>query len=94
MKDLAENWGCNYNVITRAVGADDRIGIKHTRVPGPDRKKGFGGACFPKDTSAFYKFSDNQFSLLKNVLTINSEYRKMYEVDEREKVNNITFEVK
>jgi UDPglucose 6-dehydrogenase len=94
LKDLVDEWGCSYNVITRAVGEDDRIGIKHTRVPGPDRKKGFGGACFPKDTSALYKFSNEQFSLLKNVLTINQEYRTMYEVDEREKVNNITFEVK
>lgn len=94
LKDLVDEWGCSYNVITRAVGEDDRIGIKHTRVPGPDRKKGFGGACFPKDTSALYKFSNEQFSLLKNVLTINQEYRKLYEVDEREKVNNITFEVK
>lgn len=93
LRDLAEDWGCNYNVITRAVGEDDRVGIKHTRVPGPDRKKGFGGACFPKDTSALLKFSNDEFSLLKNVLTINSEYRKMYDVDEREKVNNIKFEV-
>lgn len=94
LKDLVEEWGCSYNVITRAVGADDRIGIKHTRVPGPDRKKGFGGACFPKDTTAFLKFSKDEFSLLENVLTINRKYRIIYELDEREKVNNITFEVK
>lgn len=24
----------------------------HTRVPGPDGRKGFGGTCFPKDTSS------------------------------------------
>jgi hypothetical protein len=45
---------------------------------------------------ALLKFSetrgkDNRFDLLENVLTINSEYRKIYELDEREKVNNITF---
>ena len=82
-------------MVTRAMGADDRIGIKHTRVPGPDRKKGFGGACLPKDTMALLKFSesrgDSRFDLLENVLTINNKYRIMYDIDEREKVNNITF---
>lgn len=96
LKDLVDSFDCSYNMITRAMGADDRIGIKHTRVPGPDKKKGFGGACLPKDTMALLKFSetrgkDNRFDLLENVLTINSEYRKIYELDEREKVNNITF---
>ena len=31
---------------------DDRIRPSHTIVPGPDNRKGFGGTCFPKDTSA------------------------------------------
>ena len=81
-------------MITRAMGADDRIGIKHTRVPGPDKKRGFGGACLPKDTMALLKFSESQgekFDLLENVLTINNKYRIIYELDEREKVNNISF---
>lgn len=96
LKDVVDSFDCSYSMITRALGADDRIGIKHTRVPGPDKKKGFGGACLPKDTMAFLKFSetrgkDNRFDLLENVLTINNKYRKLYELDEREKVNNITF---
>ena len=96
LKDLIQSFDCSYNVVSRAIGADDRVGIGHTRVPGPDRKKGFGGACLPKDTTALLRFSetrgkDNVFSLLENVLTINNEYRKLYELDEREKVNNITF---
>lgn len=95
LKDLVDGFDCSYNMVTRAMGADDRIGIKHTRVPGPDRKKGFGGACLPKDTMALLKFSesrgDSRFDLLENVLTINNKYRIMYDIDEREKVNNITF---
>lgn len=94
-KDLVSSFDCSYNVVSRAIGADDRVGIGHTRVPGPDRKKGFGGACLPKDTTALLKFSETRgdalFSLLENVLTINNEYRKIYELDEREKVNNIKF---
>jgi nucleotide sugar dehydrogenase len=96
LKDLVDSFDCSYNMVTRAMGADDRIGIKHTRVPGPDKKKGFGGACLPKDTMALLKFSEtrgekNRFDLLENVLTINNGYRIMYELDQREKVNNITF---
>ena len=94
LKDLVSSFDCSYNVVVRALGADDRIGIKHTRVPGPDKKKGFGGACLPKDTMALYKFSQArgaEFSLLNNVLTINNKYRIMYDLDDRELVNNITF---
>jgi UDPglucose 6-dehydrogenase len=94
LKELVDSFDCSYNMITRAMGADDRIGIKHTRVPGPDKKRGFGGACLPKDTMALLKFSESRgekFDLLENVLTINNKYRIMYELDEREKVNNITF---
>lgn len=94
-KDLVSSFDCSYNVVSRAIGEDDRVGIGHTRVPGPDRKKGFGGACLPKDTTALLKFSETRgdalFSLLENVLTINDKYRSMYELDEREKVNNIKF---
>ena len=71
----------------------------HTRVPGFDGKRGFGGACLPKDTKAFLRFSTHEdtdgnpisFDLLEKVLDINSDYRVQYELDEREKVNNITF---
>ena len=34
------------------VGEDKRITHSHMQVPGPDGDKGFGGACFPKDTEA------------------------------------------
>lgn len=97
--DLVNMFGCSYNIITRAMGSDPRVGIGHTRVPGYDRKRGFGGACLPKDTNALLKFSEIKdeegnvvsFDLLKNVLDINNRYRQNYELDEREKVNNITF---
>ena len=39
----------NYNTIVDIAAEDDRIGKSHTRVPGPDKKFGFGGTCFPKD---------------------------------------------
>ncbi len=33
------------------------INLQHTMVPGPDGQFGFGGACFPKDTSALLEYS-------------------------------------
>ena len=99
MYDLVNLYGCSFNTVVRAVGKDDRVGIGHTRVPGFDGKRGFGGACLPKDTKAFLRFSAHDkddgttasFDLLEKVLDINSDYRVQYELDEREKVNNITF---
>ena len=97
--DLVNLYGCNYNTIVRAAGKDERVGMGHTRVPGFDGKRGFGGACLPKDTRAFLDFSTHEFAdgtttsfdLLHKVLDINSAYRVQYDLDEREKVNNITF---
>lgn len=34
------------------IKKDERITLIHTSVPGHDNKKGFGGTCFPKDTSS------------------------------------------
>lgn len=97
--DLVNLYGCNYNTVVRAAGKDDRVGMGHTRVPGFDGKRGFGGACLPKDTAAFLNFSTHEhedggtisFDLLQKVLDINTSYRVQYDLDEREKVNNITF---
>jgi UDPglucose 6-dehydrogenase len=47
--DLAQKVGANYLEVRDVVEADPRIG-KHLGVPGPDGDRGFGGACFPKDT--------------------------------------------
>lgn len=90
MKDDMDRFGADYDDVMDIVKQDSRIGTSHMQVPGPDGKRGFGGACFPKDTAAMYNFSDD-FELLKSVLTINNNYRKVYELDEREKEMNVTF---
>ena len=69
---------------------DPRIGASHTTVPGYDGKYGFGGACFPKDTSAFLHYAGD-FSILEEVIDANNEVRKQYEIDDREKSNNIVY---
>lgn len=91
LKDLTDKHGANFDNIVSAVKLDDRIGNSHMSVPGPDGRRGFGGACFPKDTNALYHFSENSFDLLKKVLYINDTYRLQYDLDEREKEQNVKF---
>ena len=89
--DACNDYGqVNFNKIIKAVGADDRVSISHTKVPGFDGKQGYGGACFPKDTFAFSQFSD-KLTLLRKAIEINNNYRSQYERDDREKEQNIQF---
>ena len=64
-------------------------------VPGHDGRRGFGGACFPKDMSALYHYSKNiscEMTLLKDVIDANAKIRKEYkDLDDREKDQNISF---
>ena len=62
-------------------------------MPGFDGKKGFGGACLPKDMNAFVKFNED-LTLIAESVKINNKIREEYELDEREKINNIKFEDK
>ncbi len=57
---LASSTGQSYEKIASMVTMDERIGKSHMQVPGPDGQFGFGGACFPKDTAALLKYSEEQ----------------------------------
>ena len=43
--------GINYENVRKLAANDDRILHSHTKVPGHDGRKGYGGTCFPKDTN-------------------------------------------
>ena len=87
----ADSFNVNSIKVLKTLACETRLGGTHWRVPGPDGKKGFGGACFPKDVSALTTFSD-KFSLLEKVTEINNEYRKEYDLDSREVEQNISFD--
>ena len=57
---LATKTGQDYNKIASMITMDRRIGDSHMKVPGPDGEFGFGGMCFPKDTSALLKYAEQQ----------------------------------
>jgi UDPglucose 6-dehydrogenase len=88
--DASTGMGASFNNIIAGLEQDPRIGKSHMRVPGFDGKRGFGGACLPKDTAALaYAFKG--FTLLEEMIRINNQYRSQYELDDREISQNIKF---
>lgn len=79
------------------INSDNRIGESHMNVPGHDGRLGFGGACFPKDTTALLSLSKDigkEFSLLKEVIRINNNIRMQYnELDDREKEQGVNYKI-
>lgn len=75
--------GANFESVKTAVSMDSRIGASHMNVPGPDGMFGWGGACFPKDTSELLSLSERSNSplrLLSKATELNREHRS-YETD-------------
>ena len=73
LSDIAQQNRYNWNTIRNCLALDERIGKSHTQVPGPDGLFGFGGMCFPKDTSALLYYA-NCLDIDLNVL--NSAVKK------------------
>jgi len=88
--DIVNENDCNYNIILKAITNDNRITESHTQVPGHDNKRGFGGACFPKDTAAFLNFNKS-FTILREIITVNNAMRSTYKKDFRESEQNIHY---
>jgi UDPglucose 6-dehydrogenase len=65
MADLCEKTGANVQDLARGLGMDNRIGSKFLHA-GP----GYGGSCFPKDTTAIIKTSHDYDSPLRIIETV------------------------
>ena len=92
--DVKDTWDSVVNIISK----DSRIGDSHMNVPGHDGKKGFGGACFPKDSLALIKFAHSigmNLNSLISTVKINNKIRSEYEdLDLRESEQNVSFDDK
>ena len=92
--DVKDSWESVMNIISK----DSRIGDSHMNVPGHDGRKGFGGACFPKDSLALIKFADSLNINLNSLITtvkVNNKIRSKYkDLDSRESEQNISFDDK
>ena len=70
IQEFCINNSLNYELVRSLICTDDRIGDSHSKVPGPDGKRGYGGTCFPKDVASMLyqmKKSKVQTMVLKNV---------------------------
>lgn len=87
----------SWDLFTNMLTSDPRIGESHMQVPGPDGRLGYGGACFPKDTTALLKYSKDvgqPFEVLQSVIQDNQKIRSSYkDLDAREKEQNVKFNV-
>jgi len=92
--ETSDDWDTVINIISR----DKRIGESHMQVPGHDGRKGFGGACFPKDSLALIKFAKNlgvELNSLISTVKINNKLRSEYkDLDSRESEQNVSFDDK
>lgn len=73
--DLSAAAYADFDVVRQLTTQDSRIGNSHTMVPGLDGERGFGGACFPKDTAALLQFA-NGVGVKLNILDSAVEYNK------------------
>lgn len=74
--DLCNAAGINADSVLDIVGADTRIGSSHTQVT---NERGFGGHCFPKDTSAIIstaKQHNVDLSIISEAVSYNHRIRK------------------
>ncbi len=98
LKDIFEgsNAGGDWESFISLIKLDHRIGNSHMDVPGHDGKKGFGGACFTKDTAALLQYSNKiskDFTLLAKIISINNEIRSQYrKLDKREIDQNVNYD--
>jgi UDPglucose 6-dehydrogenase len=73
--DLCDVTGIDYEAVAAHIGSDRRIGYSHTTVT-PDR--GFGGHCFPKDTSAIVETAKRhnvELTLIEEAIQYNKKIR-------------------
>ena len=70
--DLCEAVGSDYDAFASLITDDNRIGDSHTRVTS---ERGFGGHCFPKDTSAIIRTANN-YGVCLNIISQATHYNK------------------
>lgn len=63
VRALADKLELDWQTILGGMLSDGRIAHSHTQVPGPDGKRGFGGACLQKDLQMLLEcLEDNQIT--------------------------------
>jgi UDPglucose 6-dehydrogenase len=82
LESICSEMDINYENVRCIATEDPRIGNGHTKVPGHDGLRGFGGTCFPKDTNALANFANENFVPTP---ILNAVIKRNEEVDRPEK---------
>ncbi len=75
MANICERVGADVNVVAKGMGLDRRIGPKFLHA-GP----GYGGSCFPKDTTAIARLAREkgyQFQIVEAAVAVNQNQRRI-----------------
>lgn len=73
MFDICNEQEADYDKLKSILKEHPWMGSNHFDVPGPDGKRGFGGACLPKDMLMFCY--NNDVSLFRDVIKQNNIHR-------------------
>ena len=73
MYETCQYYGADYNKVRHGVGADVRVGLAHTEVPGEDGF-GFGGHCLPKDLACLNTVARSH-GFWDNIIKVNQTMR-------------------
>lgn len=73
VRELSDSMHCSYGNVLDGMMISGFYTRQHTKVPGPDGSRGYGGKCLPKDLKAFIGFArsvtkEEPFSLLMTEL--------------------------
>lgn len=82
--DICQKQGISFEDVRRFVTEDARIGDSHSWVT---EERGFGGACFPKDTQALV-YEHPEATLVKEAITYNDKVRKINNTVQQMKDSN------
>ena len=81
--EFCEKIGISYENVRNVAANDDRILHSHTKVPGHDNKKGFGGTCFPKDTASL-KYEMNKSGMKPYIMNAIIERNELVDRPEKD----------
>ncbi|AZB44995.1 UDP-glucose/GDP-mannose dehydrogenase family protein [Bacillus sp. FJAT-42376] len=85
--NLCEKLEADVEDVAAGMGMDDRIGSKFLKAG-----IGYGGSCFPKDTSALVQIASyvqHDFNLLKSVIQVNGEQQRMLVTKAKERFGSL-----
>mgnify|MGYP003113851401 CR=1 FL=1 len=79
MYQICEKLDMDYDKVVEYATLDERLGVTHWSVPGPDGEFGFGGHCLPKDINGLINVAHElgvNTGVLEAVVDTNDEVRK------------------